>query len=119
MTQERREIPQYDLGPMAVRVLQVIVLGALSRPNSLIIDPHCCTHMIERDYSTPDLLYLLETGDYKQYEPEWDTKHKNWLYFVVGTDLDDRRLKVLFVVEDCGSKIMVISAQRHSKGEAV
>ncbi len=66
-----------------------------------------------------DVIYVLDTGDYSRLESRWDNQYENWVYTVAGEDLDGKRLQVVFSVEDCGSKIRVISAQRFFGGERV
>ena len=108
-----------DLGPINIGALRTIVQGALARNSSVVFEQHCCDHMRGRGFSSSDVLYVLETGDYKLYPPAWHSEYGNWIYFVVGKDLDDMRLKIIFSVEDCGSIMRIISAQRFSKGREV
>ena len=69
--------------------------------------------------SSMDVIYVLDTGDYSRLGSRWDNQHENWVYAVAGEDLDGKRLQVVFSVEDCGSKIRVISAQRFSGNKQV
>lgn len=126
MMSENRSSPEVEiskkdsLGPITKRALKAIVWGALGRDESeVLISPHCAGHMRGREFSTSDVVYVLETGDYSEFKHRWDDLYKNWVYAVSGEDLDGKRLKVVFSIEDCGSKIRVISAQRFSGGKQV
>ena len=75
--------------------------------------------MRERHFDVNDVLNVLDNGNYYKYKPEYDPKRDNWMFFVVGEDLDGKRLKILFCIEQADTKIRVISGQRFSKGKRV
>lgn len=110
---------QYELGPMGSRALKTIVRGALGRDSAILIDPHCGPRMRERGFSSADVEWVLENGNYERYSPTWDEDFGCWVYSVVGKDLDDRRLKLVLTVENCGAIVRVISGQRHYRGRRV
>ena len=113
------QIEKDRLGPIqAGNVLQALVLGALER-QTIILHAHCCQHMRAREFDSQDLYAALGTVDYNRRECKWNLKHRNWAYAVVGKDLDDKRLKIVFTVSECGEIVEIISGQRYSKGEPV
>lgn len=107
--------------PIPPIALAAIAKGALQREGCVILDEHCKRRMREpdRDFSTADVMWVIENGDYKKYQPEWRDEHQNWLYFVVGKDLDGRMLKLPFTVGKSGRTITILSGQRYSKGRRV
>ncbi len=105
--------------PIRVDTLKRIVEIALGPQGSVVPIPHCDDHMVDRHFDMGDVVHILETGDYWKRNPEWRADHQNWLYFVVGEDLDGNRLMVVFTVEEADSKIRIISGERFYRGERV
>ena len=113
------QIERDSLGPITTgRVLKALVLGAFGK-EAIVLHAHCCQHMRAREFDTQDLYAALGSADYDRQERRWDAKHRNWTYAVIGKDLDDRRLKVVFTVDECGEIVEIISGERHFKGEPV
>jgi hypothetical protein len=105
--------------PLSIQSLRLLVRKALDRPGAIILDDHCRQHMRERHFDANDVLTVFDNGNYHKYKPEYDQKRDDWMFFVVGEDLDGKRLKILFCIEQADIKIRVISGQRFSKGKRV
>jgi len=104
---------------ISVQALRYIVREALSSEGAILPDPHCFSHMKDRNFELEDIITILDGGNYHRYPASWDEKHREWIYSVVGEDLEGKRLKVLFTVVDADMKIRIISAQRFYKRKRV
>lgn len=102
-----------------VETLKRLVSLSLGAKGAIYPIRHCRENMLERGFDMADVIHVLETGDYEKYPAKWRQDHNNWLYFVVGEDLEEVRLKIVFSVEEADSKIRIISGERFFGGKRV
>ena len=88
----------------AHRVLQEL----LQDPDSLSFTFHSRMQSTSRSFDRRDIRHALASGVLSA--EEWDDKHKNWKYRVVGRDLDGDRLAVIIVLDQNHAAIKIITA---------
>jgi len=69
---------------------------------------HCLQRMAERNVSDPDIVYVLRHGAITD-QPRWNADHQNYVYKVEGFDLEDDELKVLSVMIDTESTLLIVT----------
>lgn len=76
----------------------------------LRVHPHLKIDRAYRNISTRDIEHVLTIGNL-QWPPEWDKKHANFVYHIVGIDLDDSKLELIFKIDFENATIIIITGK--------
>jgi len=87
-------------------------MKVLLREGKTRLTTHWQDRSKERDFDEQDLLAVVLTGHIDE-EGEWDAKHRNFKFRVVGRDTDGRSFKV--VVALAPAMLFLISGMRKEK----
>ena len=69
---------------------------------------HCRKRMEKRDISMQDIEYVLRHGAVIE-QPRWNAEHQNYVYKVEGFDLESDELKVLSVIIESESAVLIVT----------
>lgn len=71
----------------------------LARPAPLVLTQHARTRMMERRFTTDDILHVLQHGTVDPI-PSWNDRGGTWTYKVSYRDLDGDLLTVVVALDD-------------------
>jgi hypothetical protein len=71
----------------------------LARPASLVLTQHARARMMERRFTTDDILRVLQHGTVDP-SPSWDDRGGTWTYKLSYRDLDGDPLTVVVALDD-------------------
>jgi len=66
---------------------------------------HAKDRMVNRNFTTQDVIYILETGDV--IKKEYNDAQKHWKYTVAGPDLDGDEGDVITAILSGGSQLII------------
>lgn len=75
---------------------------------NIVPTQHCLRRMRERHVSMQDITYVLRHGAIDE-QPRWDTDHHNYVYKIVGFDLESDELKVLSVIIEIEATVLIVT----------
>lgn len=102
------EESQPPIRSLSIQELRTVLNGALIRRSFLFSRVHGNERSSERHISFEDLVQVCSRGKYKQ-GPEYNPDKQNWVYKVVGTDLDGQKTIAVIAVDNNNCWVTVIT----------
>ena len=72
-------------------------LSAILRDGRVTFTAHCRAEMTEANATIDDVLNVLEHGQPSE-AAEWDEKHSNWKYRIIGADIEGNALTAITII---------------------
>jgi len=91
-------LPQEPFPLQSAKEVVDYIRDWLRQDGPIRIDPHLKEDRAFRNVTTKDCKYVLSTvtEDSLQWPPEWDERHQKYVLHIVGTDLDNEPVEMLF-----------------------
>ncbi len=61
---------------------------------------HALKRMSERKADLQDVIHVLKNGHYDQTKDTWDNKYQTWNYSIVGTSVDQKKLRIVVNIDE-------------------
>lgn len=88
---------------LRVRVQQIVLYGTIRE------SWHSRNDRSYRNVSMDDIQHMLRSDWKLAGKPKWNDEHSNWIYKLVGEDLDDDELTLVITVNEERVDILVIT----------